>query len=313
MKVIVTGATGFFGPGIVARLRDAGHEVIGASRSGAAGSRLDITDPASCDALLRFHRDAGAIVHAAALAHVPPGAGLVSQCQAVNVGGTRNLAAAAVAAGIPSFVFISSITVYGDYDLPTAVTEETPARSTSTYGAAKRRAEELLAGFSAGTNLWVLRMATMYSPGWIFNIRKRVSLPLFGQHGYFTLDPDGRRYSLCSRRNGAETVLRCVEGRIPPGTYNVADEYVYSQRDILRAVEAVEGRKRHLPIPVVLPRIAAMAAALVPVPSIRENARSRYWKFCERNVYSSAKLAAFGVPLPPDLLSVGTPGQEASV
>jgi nucleoside-diphosphate-sugar epimerase len=305
MKVIVTGAKGFFGPGIVARLRAGGHDVIGASRRADADARFDLTNPDSCRALIRTHPGVHAIVHAAALAHVPPGAAAKAQCEAVNVHGTRNLAQAAAEAGITRFIFISSVTVYGDYDLPRAVVESTPAGSVSMYGDAKRRAEEILARHAPAMERWILRMATMYSAEWLFNVRKRVSPPLIGRHAYFTLDPRGRRYTLCSRSNGAETVLWAVEGRIPPGVYNVADRHVYSQADILRAVEAVEGKKPHIPIPVLLPRVAAALSSLVPIASVRENARSRYWKFCEHNVYPSDRLASLGLSLPPDLLQIG--------
>lgn len=306
MKVIVTGATGFFGSAIVARLRAGGHEVVPASRS-SAQARVDVADAASCRALMTAHPGANTIVHAAALAHVPPGAQAAARCERINVEGTRNMIHAAEAAGVERFVFISSVTVYGDYDLPAEVTEGTPTRSTSMYGSAKRRAEDMLAGYAARMEVSSLRMSTMYAPDWLFNVRKRVSPPFVGRFFYFTLDPRGRRYTLCSRRNGVEAVLWSVEGRLPAGTYNVSDQHVYSQGDILRAVERVEGARPHLPIPIVIPRAAASLARLLPAVRMRENARSRHWKFCEHNVYSSAKLAAFGLVLPPDLLEIGGP------
>ena len=304
MKVIVTGATGFFGPGIVARLREAGHEVIGASRRLEPPSRLDVTDQAGCRAFMQTHGDAEVVVHAAALAHVRAGDAAAAQCEVVNVEGTRNVASAAAAAGIQRFVFISSVTVYGDFDLPRPVSEDSVLRSASMYGAAKRRAEEIVEAAFPPADRWVLRMSTMYAPEWLFNIRKRVSPPLVGRYVYFTLDPQGRRYTLCSRRNGAETVLWAVEGRLPAGVYNVSEDHVYSQGEILAAVERVEGRKPRVPVPVALPRAAAALAGLMP-SAWRDNARSRYWKFCEHNVYSGAKLASHGLHLAPDLLEVG--------
>lgn len=305
MKVIVTGGTGFFGPGIVSRLREAGHEAVAASRHAAGAAQVDVTSPDSCAALMAAHPGTAAVVHAAALAHVPPGEAAAVRCQAVNVDGARNVGRAAVDAGVRRFVLISSVTVYGDYDLQASVTESTPAVSTSMYGAAKRRAEEILTGFSPPLDLWVLRMSTMYSPDWLFNVRKRVSPPVVGRHLYFTLDPDGRRYTLCSKRNGAEAVLWAVEGRMPQGIYNVSEQHVYSQREILRAVEAVEGKKPHVPVPVALPKMLASAAGTLPVGAVGERARSRYWKFCEHNVYSASKLASCGLTLPPDLLEIG--------
>lgn len=301
MKVVVTGGSGFFGSGIVARLRQAGHVVVSASRGGEGGERVDVADARSSRALFEANPGTDAVVHAAALAHVPASPSAAARCEAVNVEGTRNIAAAAAAAGVRRFVFISSVTVYGDYDLPPTVTEDTPAGSTSLYGSAKRRAEEILRTFGS-MDLWVLRLSTMYAPEWLFNIRKRVSPPVIGRYVYFALDPNGRRYTLCSRRNGAEAVRWAVEARMPPGTYNVSEQHVYTQSEILTAVERLEGVKPHLTVPLLLPRAALAFAKMMPSASMRENAQSRYWKFCERNVFSSDKLASHGLRLPPDLL-----------
>lgn len=306
MKVLVTGATGFFGPGIVARLEAAGHEVIGAARRSVAAA-VDVADAASCRALMARYSETDAVVHAAALAHVAASMQAAEQCERVNVEGTRHMAQAAADVGVKRFIYISSVMVYGDYDLPTPVTEETPARGASPYGAAKRRAEAIVESHSPSMDVWRLRMSTMYADNWLFNVRKRVSPPLLGRFVYFTLDPSGRRYTLCSRRNGAEAVLWAVEGRLPPGVYNVSENYVYSQGEILHAVEWLEGRRPHLPVPLAWPRAAARLARLAPTDAVRENARSRYWKFCEHNVYSGAKLAAHGLVLPPDLLEIGRP------
>ena len=45
MHVVVTGSSRGIGREMVARLRDAGHEVTGTSRDHSSGVRLDVTDP----------------------------------------------------------------------------------------------------------------------------------------------------------------------------------------------------------------------------------------------------------------------------
>lgn len=302
MKIVVTGATGFFGPAIVARLREDGHDVVAASRRSAADP-VDVADAESCRRLFERHPDTDVVVHAAALAHVPPGAAAAEQCQRVNVEGTRHIADAARASGVRRFVFISSITVYGDDGLAPTVTEASPAASRSLYGAAKRDAEAILTAVGAPMPVWILRMATMYAPDWLFNIRKRVCPPVIGRWVRFSLDPHRPRYSLCSRRNGAEVVAWAAAARLPANTYNVADDHVYSQGEILAAVERIEGVRPRLPVPLLLPRAAVALSSLAPA-GMHDNARSRYWKFCERNVYSTAKLASHGLVLPPDLLTI---------
>jgi hypothetical protein len=87
--------------------------------------------------------------------------------------------------------------------------------------------------------------------------------------------------------------------------FNVADQYVYCQREILEAVEKVDGPGPRLPVPIAVPRaMASLVRLAVPFPTWRANARSRYWKFCEANVYSPAKLNACGLATAPDLLAL---------
>jgi nucleoside-diphosphate-sugar epimerase len=267
---------------------------------------VDISDRESCRALLAAHPGVDCVVHAAALAHVRPGAAAARACDAVNVAGTRHVVDAAIEAGVKRFVFISSVTVYGDFDLPLTVVEDTPPRPVSLYGAAKQRGEAIVRGAAELSQCWILRMSTMYAPDWLFNVRKRVVPPIVGRFVHFTLNADARRYTLCSRRNGAEAVAWAVDGRLRPGTFNVAETHVYSQREILDAVERVEGPAAHLPLPAAPLRLAAQFGRFLPSASIRHNAQSRYWKFCEHNVYSAARLAAAGLTLAPDLLAIGS-------
>lgn len=72
MNVVLTGATGYIGSAVLARLLDAGHEVTAivrsessfaaASRAGASAIVLDVTDTAAFAAILR---DADAAIHTA--------------------------------------------------------------------------------------------------------------------------------------------------------------------------------------------------------------------------------------------------------
>ncbi len=310
MRILVTGATGFFGPEIVARLRSSGHEVIGASRSAKPGREMRTLDVTSTESCARVFESAGqidAVVHAAALAHVRPDQRAAELCHQVNVRGTQNVLDAATATGVRKFVFVSSVMVYGDFDLPSLVRESDECQATGIYGVAKLRAEAACQSRSGELQVHILRMATMYSPDWLFNVRKRACVLVGGRPLYFRLDPVSRRYSLCSRRNGAEAVLWAVEDRLPPDLYNVADQYTYCQQEILDAVAATTGPGYLVHVPRTLPRMMLLATRFgVPIPQWRENARSRYWKFCERNVYSTEKLRQHGFEALPDLLSMAS-------
>lgn len=308
MPIAVTGATGFFGSAITEALRRAGHQVIALARhidpAVKAAERLDITDADQCRAVIRPGRGIDAVIHAAALAHVPEGALHADECLRVNAQGTRNVADAAAAAGVTRFVMISSVAVYGDFDLPPRVVETAPLRPTGIYGRAKRDAE---ASVTAPDRPWravVLRMASMYSERFLLNIRKRVEPPVIGRAARVTIGGDVRRYSFCALANGVEVVRRAVEGSLAPGTYNVADRHDYSQREIVAALDRLEGARVTLPLPMGL---AALARPLLGATGgdLGRRLNSYYWKYCGPTLYATDALLEQGFAGPPALLDVG--------
>ena len=148
-------------------------------------------------------------------------------------------------------------------------------------------------------------MTIMYRNEWLLNIRKKVTPPVIDKYFYLTLNGNSGRYSLCSDKNGAEAVLWAIEGRLDTGIYNIADYFHYSLFDILKAVERLEGKKWHLCVP-------RRASSLIlksliwfsPTPQRRLNAYSRYWMFCEDNLYSIDKLRSAGFDPHPDLFDM---------
>ncbi len=119
MRYFVTGGTGFIGGHLIRQLRADGHEVVALVRTPSAALELeelgvelvrgDILDAAS----LR-HPMAGAdcVFHLAAWYRV--GARDRAIAEAINVDGTRNVLAAAGAAGVSRIVYTSTIAIFGD-------------------------------------------------------------------------------------------------------------------------------------------------------------------------------------------------------
>jgi UDP-glucose 4-epimerase len=148
MKILVTGSAGHLGEALVRSLNGAGHDVIGldiraspfTSHVGSIGDRAFV---AGC------MRGAEAVLHAATL-HKPHVATHSRQDFIdVNIGGTLNLLEEAVAAGVRSFVFTSTTSVFGDALAPPAgapaawVTEEVAPVARNIYGVTKAAAEDL--------------------------------------------------------------------------------------------------------------------------------------------------------------------------
>jgi NADH dehydrogenase len=109
--ILVTGATGFVGPKVVHALRAAGHDVRALVRDRSGGRTLeawgaelaqgDVTNP---DSLRAAAAGTDTVVHLVAIRQGRP-----EQFQRVMVQGTRNLIAAAQAAGAERFVLMSAL------------------------------------------------------------------------------------------------------------------------------------------------------------------------------------------------------------
>jgi nucleoside-diphosphate-sugar epimerase len=164
MRIVLTGSSGRVGRAIFSALAGR-HAVTGMDRS--PFSTTHIVGDFADEALLRsaFER-ADAVIHTAAL-HAPH-VGIVpdTEFQRINVEGTRMVAQAAMAAGVPRLVFTSTTALYGhavSAGACTFIDEETPPQPKSIYHRTKLEAERMLEAM-AGPHLAVrvLRMSRSF-------------------------------------------------------------------------------------------------------------------------------------------------------
>ena len=174
---VVTGAAGFVGSHLVARLAREGWRVVatdlappgGEARripAGVAARSLDVRDGEAVAALVSEIRPE-VVFHLAAQASVAASMRDPHHDVAVNVLGTVHLARAAVASGVRRVVhFSTGGALYGE-PLYQPVDEEHPARPSSVYGASKLAAELYLEALTStgGTSVAVLRPGNIYGPG----------------------------------------------------------------------------------------------------------------------------------------------------
>lgn len=249
--IVVTGASGFLGSGVVRSLHERGLPVRGVDlrppTNPPAGIDHRIADVRDADALAAAFAGAGAVVHCAAALPSYSSA----EIRSVIVEGTRTVLAAARDTGVPRVVHISSTSVYGLPDVvPT--TEEYPRTPVDDYGHAKVAAEEVCEKFRAdGLCVPILRPKTFLGPG---------RLGLFAM--LFEWAHEGRGFPILGRGDvriqmcAVDDLIACVhtvlaaDRELANDTFNVAaEEFGTLREDFQCVLDAAGHGKRVRSIP----------------------------------------------------------------
>ena len=156
MRVAVTGSSGFVGSHLVPYLRSHGDDVVTIDRTGIPP--VDVTDAAEVREVLRAARPE-AVYHLAALSHVGQSWDAPEAVFRINAVGALNVLRACIDAGVERVLVAGSADVYGvvgPEDLP--LTEESPIRPVTPYGASKAAADVLALQTFLGDRLGTLRV-----------------------------------------------------------------------------------------------------------------------------------------------------------
>jgi nucleoside-diphosphate-sugar epimerase len=189
---LVTGSSGFVGRVIMSRLAAADRKAIGLDpRPSPATHVIDgLSDRARLRDLIAREKvthiiHAGGVSGPMVMADDP--AGII----AINVTGSMNLLNEAMAGGVRTFVYCSSVAAIGNYYEPEPIGEDYPLRPTSTYGCSKAAMDYVLRGLwrKVPLDLCSLRLTAVYGPGreTEFNVDTIVRAALAGQPA--RLDP----------------------------------------------------------------------------------------------------------------------------
>ena len=252
MKVLVTGGTGVVGQAAVTALVERGHTVRVLSRHAQHDAKEwpdrvepfegSMTDPASvrgsadgCDAVLHL---------VAVVDEDPPEATF----QAVNVEGTRVMVREAERAGVPRFVYVSSLGA---------------ERGESEYHKSKLAGEEIVRGFRGA---WlIVRLGNVYGPGdeqislLLKLVRTLPAVPV--------LDDGDQPFQPIWAEDAGAALAVAVEREGGAGrTLEVAGPDRTSMNDLIERLGEITGRKPlRVPVPGFLASLGMKAAETVGI------------------------------------------------
>jgi GDP-4-dehydro-6-deoxy-D-mannose reductase len=259
MKVLVTGADGFVGRHLVARLVQTGHAVTAACRPGASepdwGQAVrtvpfELTDGASMDAAVKGKLDA--VVHLAAVASNREATADPGLAWVINAAGTARLVEALLSARAagemdPVVLIVSSAEVYGPGSAGPR-REQDPASPNSPYAASKLGAElaALEAWRRSGLRVMVARPFTHTGPGQRppFVVPSFVERLLAARSRGATRVPTGNLdpvRDMLDVRDVVQAYLALLTRGQPGETYNVARGQGISLRELFQRVAAIVG------------------------------------------------------------------------
>jgi nucleoside-diphosphate-sugar epimerase len=164
MTVLVTGSSGFVGRAIMARLPDA----IGLDPVPSSSTRIidDLSDRVRLRELIAREKITH-IIHAGGVSGPMVMADDPAGVMAINVTDSMNLLYEAIAGGVTTFVYCSSVAAIGNFYESEPIGEDYPMRPTSSYGCSKAAMDFVLRGLwkKVPLDICSLRLTAVYGPG----------------------------------------------------------------------------------------------------------------------------------------------------
>lgn len=295
-RIFVTGATGYIGRALCARLRRDGHTVRALVRPtstveplAALGVETFVGDV--CDRLSMRQAMSGAdwVLHLAADLDF---AGPAERMQRVNVAGSENVASLAYKLGVGRMLAVSSIAAYGGSPDDGSLADEAAERRQppSLYSATKRAGEQAVRAWAdRGLRLNVVYPSLVYGPPGKRDGANALLRQLIKERLPVRLGTD-RLLSWVYLDDVVEAMVRLMERAEPGRDYLLAGEVMALGELVERVCELAGCRPPRLALPLPLARVAAaLVAPLYRVrgrrpPFVRDQLDSlaRHWAFDDR-------------------------------
>jgi len=296
MNVFVAGGSGAIGVPLIRTLVAAGHQVTASTRSAANASRLQslgatpvVVDALDADALRR-------VVVAVRPTHVvheltalpkggPRSARDLIATNRLRIDGTRNLIAAAIAAG-------AQRVVGGSFALMGASAADVPDDVRPAADAVRSMESQILeANRSGAIEGVVLRYGLFYGP----EAASTVDMIAMAKRRMLPAIRGDRSLLPCIHvDDAASATVAALEKAPAGGTFDIVDDEPVSFSEIVRAVAAAAGAPAPIAVPLWLPRLVApyMARMIsLRLPLSNAAARAAFgWRPAFRTIHEGLRL-----------------------
>jgi len=305
MNILVTGAAGFIGSTLCNRLAS-DNKVIGVDITDGYfdnekidWEQADLTDLNSVAAICKKHIP-DVVIHCAGIAHQKIGSVDSATYIRVNTEATENLAKAAANSNPDvSFIFLSSVSIYGEENLSVPVTEESECHPSSDYAASKLDAERRLISLSDEDiihNLIILRLAPVYDRDWSFNLERRVFAPK--KLAYIRFGSGSQKMSALARPNLVDFIGFLLENLLQMQgvmIFNVCDANPYEFNTIIQLFKksSIRPKRPVLSIPLSPVWLASRLAGAF-LPDKKKWLHSCYDKLASDMVFNNQKMLETG-------------------
>ena len=285
MKVLITGVNGFIGSHIYEGLKKK-YDVIGISRSKTSDIcnqyiSCDLTDRDSLEEIIKSNSDIDIIIHCAALAHNKGNNLSFDKFQKVNFEVTKDLVDLSNKyLNLNQFIFLSTISVYGEQMNKSIYTEDDECYPKSPYAVAKKKSEEYIQA-NCQSDYYILRLAPVYSDEFKLNIKRRTEMKGLN----YIVGKGDNKLSLCNVNNIVIAVKEIIKKNVDENEiYNISDKNTYS---FLHMVEINKVSKIKIIIPKILIKtLYNINKFVMKKQFIHENSI----KLISDNIYSSKKI-----------------------
>ncbi|WP_040879664.1 NAD-dependent epimerase/dehydratase family protein [Galbibacter orientalis] len=238
-KILITGSSGFFGRNISEFLQKH-HSVIGLSRT---NSDIKSDLKSECP---KLDNDIDYVIHAAGKAHIVPKTEEQKlEFFDINVTGTKNLLKALEGKKIKSFIFISTVAVYG-LETGTNIKENYPLNGDTPYAMSKIEAEEITRKWSKKKKipLLILRLPLIVGDNPPGNLGAMIKAIKKGY--YFSVNKGRARRSMVMVADIAKFIGDNFE---KSGIYNLTDDYDPTFHELEAVITKQLGKKNVLNLP----------------------------------------------------------------